>query len=109
MTHSRGGITDEEAKDLESADALIEQKQWAAARPILQRLAAANRAEPRYRALLAFVLGHEAAAAGDMARARVEWARAEKLDPSLASQTPRRRRGGSLVQRLFGRLNSDLW
>jgi hypothetical protein len=103
MTDSRGGISIDEAKDLDSADSLIERKQWAAARPILQRLAAANRAEPRYRALLALVLGHEAAAAGDMPRARAEWARAEKLDPTLADRKPRRRRGGSLVQRLFGR------
>ncbi len=102
MTNSRGGISNEEAQDLEAADSHIEAKQWSAARPVLQRLAAANRAEPRYRALLALVLGHEAAGTGDMTRARAEWARAEKLDPSLASQMPRRSRG-SLVQRLFGR------
>jgi hypothetical protein len=102
MTDSRGGISIDEARDLKSADSLIQGKQWGAARPILQRLAAANRAEPRYRALLALVLGHEAAAAGDMGRARSEWARAEKLDPSLAEARPRRRRA-SLVQRLFGR------
>lgn len=102
MTDSRGGISIDEAKDLESADALIHAHAWGAARPILQRLAAANRAEPRYRALLALVLGHEAATAGDMTRAHAEWARAEKLDPALADRRPSRPRS-SLVQRLLGR------
>jgi Flp pilus assembly protein TadD len=104
MTNSRGGISTEEATDLEAAEALIESKDWASARPILQRLAAANRAEPKYRALLAFVLGHEAAKAGDLTRARADWERAKKLDPSLEQKIPQgRRRPRSFVQRLFGR------
>jgi hypothetical protein len=104
MTNNHGGISAEEATDLEAAEALIKSKDWAAARTVLQRLAAANRAEPKYRALLAFVLGHEAATAGDMTRARAEWERAKKLDPSLKQEALRgRRRSRSFVQWLFGR------
>jgi hypothetical protein len=104
MTNSRGGISTEEATDLEAAEAFIERKEWACAKPILQRLATANRAEPKYRALLAFVLGHEAAKGGDLTRARADWERAKKLDPSLESKIPHsRRRPRSFVQRLFGR------
>lgn len=104
MTNSRGGITADEAADLQSAERFIECKEWTSAKPVLQRLATANRAEPRYRALLALVLGHEAAKVGDMARARAEWERAKKLDPSLEEKAPAtRRRPRSLVQRLFGR------
>lgn len=104
MTNSRGGISIDEATDLEAAESFIEKKDWSSAKPVLQRLAAANRAEPRYRALLALVLGHEAAKAGDLNRARAEWERAKKLDPSLEDKAPAtRRRPRSFVQRLFGR------
>jgi hypothetical protein len=102
MTDSRGGVSKQEQDDLARAEALLLERRWADAKVVLLRLAAANRAEPRYRALLALALGHEADDAGDGARARVEWARADKLDPSLRKRGTRSRRP-SLVQRLFGR------
>lgn len=102
MTDSYGGMSKQEASDLRAAEALIGAREWTAARFLLHRLATANRAEPRYRALLAFVLGHEAKASGDVDRARAEWDRALQLDPSLAARGIRRRRG-SIVQRWFGR------
>lgn len=91
----------QEAADLRLAESCIASQDWANAKPILLRLAAANRAERRYRALLAFVLGHEANANGDTERARAEWARAVSLDPSIEARGIRRRRG-SFVQRWFG-------
>ncbi|HRC55521.1 MAG: hypothetical protein IPI49_07815 [Myxococcales bacterium] len=102
MTDSHGGMSQEEASDLRAAESLINAGNWAGAKPVLQRLATANRAEPRYRALLAFVLGHEAKLAGDGTRARAEWDRALQLDPEIAARGVRRRRG-SIVQRLLGR------
>jgi hypothetical protein len=102
MTDSHGGVSAQEAHDLQTVEALLTARAWAEAKPIVQRLAATNRAEPRYRALLAFVLGHEANEAGDLVRARAEWDRALALDPSLRARGIRRRRP-SLVQRLFGR------
>lgn len=92
----------QEAADLRIAEFHIGAQDWANAKLILLRLATTNRAERRYLALLAFVLGHEAMANGDAARARVEWARAVALDPSIEARGVRRRRT-SLVQRLFGR------
>lgn len=102
MTDSYGGMSTQEASDLRTAEKLIDASRWAEARPILHRLATTNRAEPRYRALLAFVLGHEAKLSGNVDRARAEWDRALQLDPSLAARGIRRRRS-SIVQRLFGR------
>lgn len=101
-TDRRGGVSPQEATDLRAVEVFLKASDWAAAKPLLQRLAAANRAEPRYRALLAYVLGHEAQLAGDGARARAEWARALQLDPSLTALGLRRPRG-TLVRRFFGR------
>lgn len=102
MTEPHGGGSKQEVADLRIAESHIAARDWANAKPILLRLAAANRAERRYLALLAFVLGHEAMSNGDAERARVEWARAVALDPSLESRGVRRRRA-SFVQRWFGR------
>lgn len=102
MTEPHGGGSTQEAADLRIVESHIAAQDWASAKPILLRLAAANRAERRYRALLAFVLGHEAKDHGDVARARAEWARALALDPSIEARGVRRRRG-SFVQRWFGR------
>ncbi|MEZ4360777.1 MAG: hypothetical protein R3B48_11390 [Kofleriaceae bacterium] len=100
MTDSRGGVSKVERAELHAAEAALADRRWPEAKRSLLRLASLNRAEPRYRAMLALVLGHEAMEAGDPQRARSEWARAAKLDPSLEASELRPRRR-SLVKRLF--------
>jgi hypothetical protein len=102
VTSGDGGLSPQEASDLISAEAFISAGDWAAAKHVLVRLASAHRTQPCYRALLAFVLGHEAKDAGEDERAHAQWDRAIQLDPSLELRGIRRRRS-SLVQWLFGR------
>ena len=81
-------------------------QRWPEARSILQQLTVAAPKDQSYRALLAYVRGHEAAIAGDLERARAEWQRALSIDPKLedAAQALRTRaRRKSFVDRLFGR------
>ena len=60
----------------------------------------------RYRVLLAYARGEEAAERGEIARARDEWRRALTLDPSCteAKSALARSRSHSLFGRLIGKL-----
>lgn len=62
---------------------LLQLQRWPEARSALHQLAVTTPHDARIRARLAYARGHEAAAAGDTARARQEWSRALLLDPSL--------------------------
>ena len=74
---------DDDAEALRHALTLMQLNRWTEARIALHELALATPQVTRLRALLAYARGHEAAAAGDLARAHEEWRRALLLDPSL--------------------------
>ena len=96
--------TTAEAEMLGHAMRLVQLHRWSDARSALHQLALRNPRDPRVRALLALARGHEAAAGGDMASARSEWARAVQLDPSLElAKAALRRRRPSLIDRLLRR------
>lgn len=84
----------------------LDLQRWSEARELLLWLATRSPATTRYRALLAYARGQEAATAGDETRAREEWRRALILDPrlELARQAiAARNRQRSWVARLLGR------
>lgn len=95
----------DEAAALRHALQLMQLQQWTEARTAIHALALAIPGVTRYRALLAYTRGQEAAAAGDLDRANDEWRRALILDPSLKDAEtamkarPRRR---SFMDRLRG-------
>jgi Tfp pilus assembly protein PilF len=98
--------------DTDSSDALrdvlmlMQLHKWTEARIALHALAVAAPAITRYRALLAYARGHEAALAGDLDRAHEEWRRALTLDPSMkeaaAEMKRQRRRRRSFIEFLRG-------
>jgi tetratricopeptide (TPR) repeat protein len=88
------------------AQRLLQLRRWSDARTALQQLAVMMPQTSRYRALLALARGHEAADAGELARARTEWTRAITLDPTLEDAhlaLSKRRNRPTLIGRMFGR------
>ena len=78
----RAGALDEES-ELRNAMALVDNKDWTAARAAFHALAAKVPQSRRYRALLCYVRGRETQALGRNDDALLEFQRALQLDPDL--------------------------
>jgi hypothetical protein len=74
----------DERAALDQALSLIQARNWGTARQVLHTLAARIPQSKQYRALLCFVRGREAQAAGRSEDAVLEFQRALQLDPELA-------------------------
>ena len=96
---------DDQTEALRYAERLLQACQWTEARTVLHRLATTAPGYTRYRVLLAYARGEEAAERGDVTRARDEWRRALTLDPScIEAQSALARSRSSLFGRLFHKL-----
>lgn len=85
---------------------LMELQRWTEAKAVARELATQFPHNAHYRALLALMRGHEAAAANEPKRAREEWRRAITLDPKLEeARAALASRAGrtSWIDRLLGR------